>query len=45
MDILVCLIWDITEKKQLEHEISLNVQRYKIAHSKSHNLIWEYHMD
>ncbi|MCC3386060.1 EAL domain-containing protein [Enterocloster citroniae] len=45
MDILVCLIWDITEKKQLEHEISLNVQRYKIALSKSHNLIWEYHMD
>lgn len=44
-DVMVCLIWDITQKKRLEQEIALNIQRYKIALSKSRNVIWEYHMD
>lgn len=43
--VILCLIWDITEKKNLEEEVALSVQRYKIALSKSHNLIWEYHLD
>lgn len=44
-DILVCLLWDISEKKRLERELSLHIQRYKIALAKCRNTIWEYHMD
>lgn len=44
-DILICLIWDISDKKRLESELFLSVQRYKIALSRSRNIIWEYHMD
>lgn len=43
--VILCLIWDITGKKTLEEEVALSIQRYKIALSKCHNLIWEYHMD
>ena len=34
-----------TERRNLEQELSLNLQRYKIALSRCSNIIWEYHLD
>jgi len=33
------------EMRRLEQELSLNLQRYKIALSRCNNIIWEYHVD
>ena len=44
-EILAVLFWNVTERQKLEQEVSLNIQRYKIALSGSRNVIWEYHMD
>ncbi|WMJ22318.1 diguanylate cyclase [Paludicola sp. MB14-C6] len=38
----LCVLTDITDKKQVQHELNLNMQRYRVVTEQSDSIIFEY---